>query len=549
VKWIIRVVLAVVVLVVAAAAAVSLFFDANQFRPRLETELTQALGREVRVGDLKMALFSGGVSAGDLSVADDPAFSHDPFLRTKSLTVGVDLMALIFSRKLNVMRIAIDQPEIVLISKPTGGWNFSSLGAKSAPSAPPAAAAPPAAPVTPPASSATSSGTSAPIDLSVKLLKISDGRVTIRGSGGPSEFSRVNIELRDFSTAARFPFTFSAQLSGGGEMKLDGTAGPINLSDTSLTPVEANLHVKHFDLAASRLLGGSSGFGGLLAIEGRALSTGEMADVSGKVTAEHLKLARNASPAQRPVEFDFTARHDLRKHTGTLSRGDIHIGKALARLTGTYSLAGDSAQLSMKLAGQSMPVPELAAMLPAVGVKLPTGSSLQGGTAHASLATEGPVDRLVTTGTLGLDNTRLAGFDLGSKIKFVAAVAGIKVGPDTDIQKLSATVRSAPDGTGVQDIAFVAPSIGELSGEGTMSPSDALDFHMAVKLQSSNMMKVVVGRNIPFYVRGTASSPSFQPDVKGMASGELKAVIGKDGAAQSAVGLIQGLLGKKKTTK
>jgi len=528
VKRLIRAVVIIAVLVVLTVAGLSFLIDANQFRPQLESQLTQALGRDVKVGDLRLAILSGGVSATDLSIADDPAFSRAPFLQTKSLTVGVDLIALVFSRKVNVTRITIDEPRIVLLETKAGIWNFSTLGAKTAPAATSVALIP--------VSDPSPVGSPMAANLSVKLLKISNGKVFIGYAGGhtkPREFDKVDLELRDFSTTAQFPFTFSTQVAGGGEIKLDGKAGPIDASDTALTPLDANLRITHFDLASSRLMGAAAGFGGLLSIEGQASSTGQLAKVSGRVKADHLKLARNASPAGHTVEFDFTLQHDLHSHTGTLSRGDIHIGKAVARLTGTYAITEDSATLNMKLTGDRMPVPELAAMLPAVGVKLPAGSSLQGGTAHASLSTEGPADRLVTTGSLGVDDTRLAGFDLGSKMRFVASVAGIHMSSDTEIQKLSASVRSTPEGTSIQDIDFLAPKIAALSGAGVISPSDALDFHMTAKLQSFGGMQLVTGRSVPFFIKGTASSPSFEPDMKGMATGDFKA--------------LGGLFGKRKT--
>ena len=283
-----------------------------------------------------------------------------------------------------------------------------------------------------------------------------------------------------------------------------------------------------------------------MSIDGHASSSGQTVNLGGHIKAQKLKLARNGSPAQRSVELDFAVQHDLRTHAGVLTQGDIHIGKALARLTGTYTLTPDSANLDLKLAGRNMPVGDLAAMLPALGVALPTGSSLQGGTAYVNLVTQGPVERLVTTGTLGIDGTRLAGFDMGSKMKLIASVAGIHMAPDTEIQKLSASVREAPDGASIQDIAFIAPSIGELSGAGTISPSDALDFHMSAQLKSFGGMSAVLGRSIPFFIRGTASSPSFEPDVKGMAAGEFKSVLGRGGAAQAAEGVLGGFLGRKK---
>jgi AsmA protein len=51
--------------------------------------LTAALGRQVKVGNLSLSLLSGGVTADNISIADDPAFSKTPFVQAKSLNVGV----------------------------------------------------------------------------------------------------------------------------------------------------------------------------------------------------------------------------------------------------------------------------------------------------------------------------------------------------------------------------------------------------------------------------------------------------------------------------
>src|SRR5258706_14961205 len=126
----------VVALLVLIALALPFLIDANQFRPRLEAALTQALAREVRLGDLKLSILSGGVAAADLTIADDPAFSKTPFIQAKSLKVGVELQPLIFSKKLNVTRVEIEGPEIDLIQSDTGTWNFATLGAKSSTPAP-----------------------------------------------------------------------------------------------------------------------------------------------------------------------------------------------------------------------------------------------------------------------------------------------------------------------------------------------------------------------------------------------------------------------------
>src|ERR1041384_6268942 len=105
----------VVVLILAIVIALPFLVDANQFRPTLESKLTQALGREVKVGDLKLTILPGAVAAGDLSIAADPAFSKTPFLRASSLKAGIELMPLIMSRKLNVTGITVEKPQIDLV--------------------------------------------------------------------------------------------------------------------------------------------------------------------------------------------------------------------------------------------------------------------------------------------------------------------------------------------------------------------------------------------------------------------------------------------------
>src|ERR1700756_435009 len=121
----------VIAVLVVIAIAIPFLVDANTFRPKLEAELTEALGREVKVGNISLSLLSGGVTADNISIADDPQFSRSAFVQAKSLKVGVELIPLIFSKTLNVTELTLNQPEISLVKSENGEkWNFSSLGGK-----------------------------------------------------------------------------------------------------------------------------------------------------------------------------------------------------------------------------------------------------------------------------------------------------------------------------------------------------------------------------------------------------------------------------------
>jgi AsmA protein len=511
----------VVLVLLAVVLVVPFLINVDRFKPMLESELSTALNREVKLGNLKFSLLAGEVSADDLSISEDQAFGKPAFIRAKSLAVGAQIWPFLISRKLVVTYLTIDRPEIALMQAPSGNWNFSSLGAANTPAKAPAP------------------GTE-PLNLEVKLVKITNGRVTLgrtQGAWKPLALDQVNLDLKEFSAQSAFPFVLSANVVGGGTIKLTGQAGPINPSDAAMTPMNASLDLAQLDLAHSGLNDFAPDVAGLVSLQGSGSSDGRLLHLEGKLKAEKLKLAKRGTPAARPLEFDFATSHDLRKHSGTLQRGDIHIGGAAAHLTGTYAEQGPAMVLNMKLSGPSMPVAELETLLPALAIVLPAGSRLEGGTASVTLAMQGPADRLVTSGSLALNNTRLTGFDLPRKMATIEKLAGIKSGPNTEIQTLSADVRVAPEGAAAHDMKLLVPAIGELSGAGTVSPSNELDFKMSATVHTSGLLAAVSDTPIPFTVQGTCADPVFRPDVKAVVKEKAKSAAGE---------LMRGLLGGKK---
>ncbi len=506
-----------VVLVLLALAALPFAVNPNRFRPMLEERLSAALARPVKVGDLKLSLLSGGVTAEDLSIADDARYNRAPFLHAQSVTLGVDVWPLVFSHQLRVTQLTLEQPQIDLIQSPAGDWNFSSLGAESKTA--------PAAPSAQPSAEA--------MDLSVKLVKIENGRLTFsqQVSNVKSRvLENVAVEVQNFTATSAFPFELTARLAGGGDFHIKGSAGPIDYSDVAQTPAKVTMRLSGFDLASAGVEN-STGLAGLVSINGAVASNGKILSVSGRLKAEKLKLARNGSPAAEPVEFDVSIEHDMHKRAGVLRRGEIHIGSAPASLTGTYAAKGESLDVNMIFAGPEMAVPQLAAMLPAFGVTLPAGSSFKGGTANARLSLAGPLEALVIDGLLAFNNTRLAGFDLGAKMSAVEKLAGIKTGPETEIQTFAATLHMAPEGSTVQDIQFIAPALGQLNGAGAVSPAQALDFKMHAILHTGGAALAMIGaksgEGIPFAIQGTAANPTFHADVKGMVASRVHSIFGK----------------------
>ena len=528
----------VVAVLLVAAIALPFLVNVNSFRPQIESRLSEALGRPVTLGNLGLSLLSGGVRADQLSIADDPKFSNAPFIKAKSLKVGVELMPLIFSKQLNVTEFVIDEPEIALLRNQAGVWNFSSLGNPEK--------------KTPEKSTSTS-------NLNVAKLELTDGKISfgaIPAKRKPIVYDKVDISMRNFSIGSAFPVTASMRLPGGGSVKLDGKLGPINTQDVSVSPLQAKLNIEKLDLSQSAFVDPGAGISGLADFDGSVVSDGRIAKTNGTLKATNLKLTPKGAPSGRPIEVKYTVEHNLLAQSGRLTQGDVAMGKALAKLTGTYETRGDTTSIRTKLVGQGMPVDELQAVLPAVGVVLPPGSQLKGGTLSLNVDSAGPIDKLVSTGDVKLNNSQLAGFNLASKMSAISALSGQKTGNDTSIQNLSSDVRIAPDGTRLEKISLIIPALGTVAGTGTVSPSGALNFNMTANLSGGAVtgLTQIAGLggkgtgSIPFLIQGTTSNPVFMPDVKGMVGGQLKGLMqgNQAGDQNNPLGAITGLFGKKK---
>jgi AsmA protein len=146
-------------------------------------------------------------------------------------------------------------------------------------------------------------------------------------------------------------------------------------------------------------------------------------------------------------------------------------------------------------------------------------------------------------GSIGIHDTTLAGFDLGKNMALIQQVAGMQTGPSTVIQNASANVHVSPEGIAAKDIQLNVPAMGDLRGDGTISPTNALDFKMSAALHTTGTAAVIANKNIPFFVQGTSAQPVFKPDVKGMANEQIKAVTSDPAGAVNA---IKGLFGGKK---
>ncbi len=510
-----KVATALVVVFAVVAFVVPQLISLDYWRPKMESVLSSALAREVHIGRLELSVFAGGMRAERFSIADDPSFSPAQFLECKSLGIGVSLKALVFSHTLHVTALTLDEPRVNLVRSAAGEWNFSTIGH------PPDSASA----ITEDVFAPSVAGSTQPFLFD--HIKISNGILVLpaTGTAQTKESSRITLEHIDIDLGnvgldRVLSFVVSSRMADGGRMQVRGDAGPVSQDDPGKTPFHASIHVAGANLA---LIPESSGLSGWLSMDASLASDGSTAHSEGRGRVEKLRLVRTGTAASQPVSFSYATEYSLATQTGVLRQGEISPGKGKAQLSGNYILRGTAPVAHLKLSGSQLPLESVQAILAALGVRLPAGSALSGGTVTANVSVDGRVDRPLTTGSAEIDNARLEGFDLGSKLASIPGLSGLESGADVGIVTLSSQFRISPQVTHISNLKSELSGIGSLTGGGDIDAANRLQFKMVAHLSSptASVLKHIglgtLPKEVPFKVEGTTSLPIFLPDLSGLA--------------------------------
>jgi AsmA protein len=218
------------------------------------------------------------------------------------------------------------------------------------------------------------------------------------------------------------------------------------------------------------------------------------------------------------------------------------IGPGESSLGPIFYQVGEDTLLNIKVDGQNMPAKDLESFLPALGINLPKGATIQGRTLNANLNLTGPPNKVVTTGNMGLFTAKLTSFDLGAKMSAISSLTDAQTDKDLQIEKLTTNLRMALDCLQGDHLIAVVPSLGNVVGGGTINSKNDLDFKMAATLtnalgavgspvsSATGMIGKVTGggggcksgTTVPVMIQGTTSDPKFVPDVGGVAANMVK---------------------------
>lgn len=425
--------------------------------------------------------------------------------------------------------------------------------------------------------------------LTADHLQVKNGTLTLTtpGEAKPAVYQQLNAEITNFSPVASSPFKLSAQIPGGGSLSAEGTGGPFNQQLAAATPLNAHATLKNIDLASSGIIAPNAGISGLTNADIKAVSDGKNLNANISAIVQNLRLAANGAPSAKPVNLQMSVAQSMQSLAGQIQSAVVTIGRATINITGTYQTAGPTTALNLKVNGNSVPIDEIEAFLPSVGVHLPSGSRLQGGTLTTNLAVTGTTAAPVISGPVQLTNTNLAGFDLGSKLSAVTALTGAKTGSATAIRSLRTNINVAGGNVRTDNLVIDVPALGTATGAGTVAASGALNYNVLLKLTgllgtgktgsapgvggiAGQLMGMIpnsgaggaVGgfttsalRNgIPVAIGGTTSNPTFTPNLSGAAMSGASAFTGstnapaksKQNSTDTLTNALGGLLNKHK---
>jgi uncharacterized protein involved in outer membrane biogenesis len=398
----ILIIVAVAVIVVLVAVAAILAGNVDKYRPRVQAELQQKLGRQVTIGHLGLRLLPLSIRAEGVTVGEAPSFaSSKPFATAKNLYVSVGLFSLLRGSP-EVKNLVLDQPQIELIHNRAGVWNFSTIGGASTPSA------------GGPSAGGTSGGGTA---VSLNELKINDGQVAITDEAANqprSVYDHIDLKLTDFAPGKKFGLDVAAHLPGQGKQLLsfEGKVGPLNSTNSAATPVDGHISLKEVSLAAANRFAA-----GTLPPQTDGVASGD-ADVTSQGTQlsakGDLKL-QNVMLKGSKLDFPLSAKYDLSadraQNTIQVRSGRIDLGSTSFTLAGTVDGHATPANVDVHLTTKNSSITELAKLAGSFGVAFNPAYQIKG-FVTADISAKGPVSAPQLNGSLNVKQLAASGGEI-----------------------------------------------------------------------------------------------------------------------------------------
>jgi len=349
-----------VAIVGVAVFAISQLDDyLNQNRAWLEQQAEAAVGRPVAFEEIGVSVWPGlGVRLGALRVGDDPGFSTEDFVRVRDAEVRVRVLPALFGRY-EISRIVLAEPSITIV-RTDAGLSIESLASTSEATEAPSEEAGPAA-------------------FAIGLLEIEDGtlRFIDRSAKPPVELriEQLDFEVSDLSPDDPLDFELSAAVLGAGDPNLEasGRVGPLFGPAGDPVPVAVELRLDPLaidDLMRlpefAELAQGGTSAAGVLRVRGKLAGTIADPELAVELDASDATLRAGegfAKPAGVPLLVTVSGKRE--GETFQIASSRLSLAGAQLDARGSVT-SGAALRYALELDSKSLPLAELAVLLPAL---------------------------------------------------------------------------------------------------------------------------------------------------------------------------------------
>ncbi|MGE0404843.1 MAG: AsmA family protein [Candidatus Korobacteraceae bacterium] len=387
------IVLALLIVVLLVAPA---FIDVNSYRPQIEAQLRQSLGRQVSVGEMRLSLLPPRVSVSNVAIAEDPAFGSGSFVTIPEMEAWVSVLSLL-SGDLKLSSLTLRQPSVQLVRSQQGVWNFASLGGEKQAAAQDQQAG----------------------DLPLSNFDIVEGRVTLddRQQNFRGNYENINVSVDGFAPDKQFDVEAAMVLPGAesGQIELDAEVGPLHGDNMMATPLDGELKLNNAPVAALLALANqeAASLSGIATGILKVRNTGSALESSGEVSLRDGSIQQVS--IGYPISLEYKLNGDLKQETYRIEEGTLKLGSTPFSVLGTLNAASDPMQIDLKLSTNDASLGETAHLASAIGVAFNPGMEVDG-RLTANVQAQGPANRPQMNGTIQARNISVSGGELKQKV-------------------------------------------------------------------------------------------------------------------------------------
>jgi hypothetical protein len=118
----------------------------DSLKPPVESKLSEILGRQVTVGNLRLSLFGGPyLFINQMTAREDAAFGEGNFLEANQVRADFSILSFVLRRQIELDNLTVKSPSLSFSKNSQGVWSWTTLGRPAATATPQAAVVAPGA--------------------------------------------------------------------------------------------------------------------------------------------------------------------------------------------------------------------------------------------------------------------------------------------------------------------------------------------------------------------------------------------------------------------